>query len=153
MFLDIWKKMSTKPGGKWLFSKMVGWKAPYTGSVGGVVQELAPGYAIICLKERRAIQNHLRSVHAVALMNVAEMASGLAMLAGLNDDIRGIVTKFQIEYLKKARGVLTARGWCEVPVVRGKTSSESHVEIMNARGEIVARATATWLLDLQAKDA
>ena len=153
MFLDTWKKLSSKPGGKWIFSKLVGWKAPYTGTIGAVVEELAPGYAIVKLTEHRSIRNHLNSVHAVALMNVAEMASGLAMLAGLKDNIRGIVTKFQIEYLRKARGVLTARGWCEVPTVMGKTSSESHVEIMNASGEIVARATATWLLDLPATHA
>ncbi len=149
MVLEKWKKWSQLPCGKALFSFFVGQFAPYTGSIGGKVKELAPGYAIVTLRERRRVRNHLKSVHAVALMNLAEMASGLAMLSGLKSNIRGIVTSFHIEYLRKARGFLTARAWCEIPIVVGKTPAQVPVEIMNSQGEIVARATATWLLDLK----
>jgi len=148
MFLEKWKQYSKLPGGKWLFSRMVGVYAPYSGSIGALVQELSPGYAILTLKERRKVRNHLQCIHAVALMNLAEMASGLAMMVGLDSSIRGIVTGFNVEYLRKARGVVTARGWCEIPSVQGKTVAQSQVEIMNASGELVARAKATWLLDL-----
>ena len=129
-----------------LFSIAIGWVAPYTGTMGARVQELAPGYSRWTLRDRRKVRNHLRSVHAVALVNLAEVASGTAMLTALPADIRGIVTGLRISYVKKARGVLTAECRCHVPEIERETSFEVHADVRDDSGEVVARATVTWLL-------
>jgi len=60
--------------------------------------------------------------------------------------VRGIVTGLSISYVKKARGRLTAECSTSVPVVTGATPFEVHATVYDASGDIVARATVSWLL-------
>ena len=143
---STWARLSPLPGGKWLFGRVMRLMNPYSGAVGAEVDTLEPGYARLVLRQRRAVENHLNSVHAIALANIAEMASGLAMLTGLPDTVRGIPTKIAIEYLKKARGVLTAEARVTIPTVTADTDYIVHSIVKNEAGEEVARAQVTWKL-------
>src|ERR1017187_6058254 len=107
--LNAWRQISPLPGGRWLFTQLVKLMIPYTGSVSPRVETLEPGFARVSIRQRRRLEQHLGSIHAIALANVAEFASGAAMTTALPAGYRGIVTKISIEYFKKARGTVTAR--------------------------------------------
>ena len=141
---ENWQRFSNKPGGKWLFSRIIGFTVPYTGSIAANVVFLEPGHGKISLRERRKISNHLRSVHAIALANLSEMVTGLTLLNSLPDDARGILTSMQIHYHKKARGLLTAECVCDIPENNAETEMQVSGEIKDEVGEVVASATATW---------
>ncbi|MEE2827912.1 MAG: hotdog fold domain-containing protein [Myxococcota bacterium] len=141
-----WARLSGLPGGKKLFSMAIGRMAPYTGTVGAVVDELEPGYAKVLLKDRKKVRNHLRSVHAVALVNLGEVATGLAVMSGMPDDARGILKGLAIEYHKKARGLLTAECRTEIPSTSERREYIVEGSISNEDGEVVATVQATWLI-------
>ncbi len=119
---------------------------PYSGSISPRVLELRPGYAKIQMRDRRAVRNHLHSVHAIALMNLGELATGLAMSLAMPEGGRGIVTGLSMEYLKKARGLLTAE--CTAPSFDATVSAQHdfRADIVDEKGDVVARATAHWLV-------
>ena len=99
------------------------------------------------MRDRRAVRNHLRSIHAVALTNAGELASGLAMTSALPGGTRSIVTHLTTEYLKKARGVIVVE--CRVtdpprPAVPMEVRIESI--LTDSAGDIVARVQAKWLV-------
>lgn len=142
--LSLWHRLSTRPGGKWLFSRMIGRMIPYTGSMGARVIELDRGRATVVLRERRAIRNHVGSVHAAALTNLGELASGLALMTAAPPYVRGIPIRLTTDFLKKARGVLTAESTASFPRVTEPMEQEAVAEIRDEAGDVVARVTAVW---------
>lgn len=143
---SLWDRFAPLPGGRRLFSFLLGRLAPYSGSISARVQEVGPGYARIVMLDRRRVRNHLHSIHAVALVNLAELASGLAMNYALPADARAILVGISIDYLKKARGRLTAEANVEVPRSNEEREYELESLIRDEAGDLVARARARWLV-------
>jgi uncharacterized protein (TIGR00369 family) len=142
----LWRRLAALPGGKALFSFLFGRMTPYTGTLGARVESLEPGFCQVSLPDRRRVRNHLDSIHAMALANLAEAASGLAVVAALPPGVQGIVTGFSITYVKKARGRLVAECRVDVTAVTVECEQQAEVAITDASGDVVARATATWRL-------
>jgi acyl-coenzyme A thioesterase PaaI-like protein len=145
---SLWATTARLPLGNRVFSKLVGRMAPYTGTIDPLVLELGDGRCRAQLRDRPAVRNHLRSVHAIALLNLGEVTTGLAVMHAVDGRGRGIVTGLSMEYLKKARGTITARCDQAVPLTPGKHDIEVAGELTDAQGEVVARVRATWRLDI-----
>jgi len=143
---QMWDRLSPLPGGKILFSRAIGMAAPYTGPIRAEVMTLKRGYAEVRMADRPSVRNHLKCVHAVALVNLAEVTGNVALAYSLPDDARFIVAGLSIEYLKKARGTLSASSDCPIPETSARLEYDVPVHIWNEAGEEVARATLRTLV-------
>ncbi len=106
--LSLWRRFHDKPLGKWLFARLICWKAPYFGTIAPRFEELRPGYARVSLKNRRAVHNHIGTVHAIAMCNLAELGAGTMMEASLPASMRWLPRGMNVQYLKKAQTDLVA---------------------------------------------
>lgn len=143
---DAWHVLHAMPGGKVLFSRLLGRMAPYSGSINAAVVSLVPGRAEVHMQDRPKLRNHLHSLHAVALVNLAEMAGNLALAYSLPDDARFIVSGIEIEYLKKARGEIVAIGECRVPRSNARATYDVSVSLRDGNGAVVATAVLRSLV-------
>ena len=139
--LLTWGRLAPLPGGKWLFSRLICLKAPYFSSVRPRFVDLRPGYCEVAIRKRRAVTNHLGTVHAIAMCNMAELAAGIMCEATVPASHRWIPKGMTVDYLKKAGTDL--RAVAHLAAVPGfGPAAELHVpvSVTDRNGEEVCRA-------------
>jgi len=135
--LTLFRRLGASAPGRWLCSRLICWQAPYFSTIRPRVELLEPGACVVHFRQRRAIQNHIGSVHAIALCNAAELAGGLATDATIPASMRWIPKGMSVRYLAKARGRLVASA--RVPAVADGPARDVHavVEVRDADGVVV----------------
>jgi len=145
--IKMWNRYGGSALGRKIFSYVLGRTAPYSGTIKAEVLSLEAGFVQVALKDRRSVRNHLNSVHAIALANLGELASGLAMISAVPPNTRAIVVNLEIEYLKKARGRLVAEGSAAPPdTITESINSLALAEIRDVEGDTVSRVKVHWRL-------
>ena len=144
--LDVYKKCLKFPYGMLIFSKLVCLKAPHFRTIKPLFKELRPGYCEIIMKKRRAVHNHIKSVHAIAMCNLSELAAGTMLEATLPKTMRWIPNRMSVEYLKIAKTNLKAT--CEISTDSLDKPQElpMTVHVTDTSGEEVFRAVITMFL-------
>lgn len=100
--LKLWGKAREFPGGKKLFSIVFSRRAPYFGSIRPLVREVRPNYCEVWFKKRRAVENHIGTVHVIAICNALEMAMGGLAEATIPKHLRWIPRGMNLDYVDKA---------------------------------------------------
>lgn len=127
--LTQWNRLSSMPGGKWVFSKFVANKAPYFTTISPMIEELRNGHAKVTIRKRRAVQNHIGTVHAIALCNLMEICMGVCAEASIPKNLRWLPKGMTVRYTAKAGTDIT--GYAEVAADAWKP------------GEVVVKVWAT----------
>lgn len=147
--LALWTRCSRLPFGKWLFSTVVGFKAPYFRSIKARIDHMAPGRVEVRLRKRWSVQNHIGTVHAIAICNLAELAAGtLSEVTVPPATHRWIPKGMTVEYLKKAGTNLRGVGTVEPLPVFGTEPFDMPVKVSvkDTAGQEVFRAVISmWI--------
>ena len=111
-FVDIWNLLSKCYLGSYVFSGIAAFIAPYSSSINPHVKSLQSCYSEITMPDYPWLRNPFGSLHAIALANLGEFASGLCMMSALqyHKNLKGIPVSIEVEFIKKARGTVTAKG-------------------------------------------
>lgn len=144
--LKLYNNATKLPMGKQIFSKALCLKAPYFSSINPLFVDLKAGYCEASMKKRRAITNHLGTVHAIAMCNLCELVGGTAIEASIDSNMRWIPKGMTVEYLDKATTDLVAKcniadwSWSE------KQEVPLEVNVYNTNGTVVMRAVISmWV--------
>lgn len=147
--LEIYNRCCALPMGKTLFSRLVCFKAPYFGSISPRFDTLEPGLCRIRMKKRRAVTNHLGSVHAIAMCNLAELAAGTLVDVSLPRHLRWIPRGMTVSYDRIARTGLTATCRLDPAALGAPGECPVAVAVTDQAGEVVFRATILMHLSLK----
>lgn len=145
--LQLFRRWGGSALGRWVYSRLICLRAPYFASIAPNVVVLEPGRCVVRIAHRRRVRNHIGTVHAIALCNMAEMAGGLATDATIPAGTRWIPKGMQVRYLKKAVGTMTATATV-ASVADPALAQELHalVEVRDPHGDIVFDADITmWV--------
>ena len=117
--------------------------APYFGSISPEVTLLQPGRCDVRVRNRRAVRNHIGTVHAIAMCNMCELAAGMAIEASLDPALRWIPKGMTVRYLKKAETDLLASAELQSPKADFVGDVVVPVKVRDLHGETVMEADIT----------
>lgn len=100
--IDLYKRCTRWPFGQALFSRLFARRVPYFATIGPRVTTLRPNFCEVRFSKRRKVQNHIGTVHVIAICNALEMAMGALAEATIPKHLRWIPRGMEVDYPAKA---------------------------------------------------
>jgi acyl-coenzyme A thioesterase PaaI-like protein len=138
--LRAWIRWHRTRFGRWLFARTVSKRAPYFGTIRPRFLDLQPRLCRVWMKKRRAVENHIGTVHALAMGNLCELAAGMCTEVTIPPAMRWIPRGMTIEYLAKAETDVTATARLEKAEWAGAENVSVPVSVHDSSGKEVVRA-------------
>ena len=138
--LRAWARARKSAFGRWWFARAVSRRAPYFGTIKPSFVDLEPRLCRVSMKKRRAVENHIGTVHALAMGNLCELAAGLCTEVTIPVGMRWIPRGMTIEYLAKAETGVMATARLDKTEWTGPENVGVPVTVTDASGKEVVRA-------------
>ena len=113
-----------------ILSKAFGKVVPYVGTTGVYYETVEPNQVVVSLNNSKAVQNHIGSIHAVAITLLAETATGFILGLNLPSDRVLLIKSYSVNFYR--------------PIKKGQMaaiaslSDEQRLDILNTpKGEMV----------------
>src|SRR5690554_7403428 len=140
--LALHEKCLKLPFGERIFSLMFARKAPYFRSIRPHITQLRENYCELRFNKRKAVQNHIGTVHAIALCNGLEMAMGALAEASIPKHLRWIPKGMTVQYTAKADSDIRIIAECSADSWQAGDSAIC-VRGLRADGQVVIEGTIT----------
>lgn len=100
--LNLYNKITRLPAGDKIFSMFFARKAPYFATISPTITQLRPNFCEVRFKKHKSVENHIRTVHVIAICNALECAMGACAEASIPSDLRWIPKGMDVKYTAKA---------------------------------------------------
>src|SRR5690242_13922630 len=151
--LDLWTNANRLPQGRRAFSLAFSRRAPYFASVRPLFIDIRPNYAELRIKKRRSVQNHIGTVHAIALCNGLEAAMGALAESTIPKNKRWIPKGMDISYTAKATTDITCIAETD-PEQWTSDNPDLHVRVKGVRTDgvvVIEGVIKLWVTEKPAK--
>ena len=139
----LYRKFAAYPLGRWLFTRVICLQAPYFASIRPLFKGLKPGRAVVFMRKRRRVQNHIGTVHAIAMANLCELVAGTMTEVSTPRSMRWIPKSMTIDYLSKAETDVRAEATL-APIREGEPQDAVvNVDVFDTAGTKVVHADIT----------
>lgn len=129
--------------GRWLFTRVICWRAPYFSSISPRFISLEPGRAVVSMKKRRKVQNHIGTIHAIAMANLCEIAAGVLTEVTIPTSMRWLPRGMNIQYLAKAETEIQVDATMPEPSGMNPQDLVVNCDVRDASGKTVVSAQIT----------
>ena len=132
-----------------LVSRMFGLRVKFAGTGGVRIDEAEEGRAVLSMRNRRRVQNHIGGIHGAAMGLLAESATGFVFGMSLPDSRIPLVKRMNIDYVKRAQGDLRAEATLD-EAVRGRMQTDEKgdavvaVKVTDEAGNEPIRCEIVW---------
>lgn len=138
--LDLYQRAQRVPGiGRGLFSLAFGVNAPYFLSIAPTLVELRPNHAAVRVRKWWGVQNHIGTVHVIAIANGLEMAMGALAEATIPSTLRWIPKGMELEYVAMADSTVLATADTDPSDWTGPGEIAVRVQATRGDGTVVVR--------------
>lgn len=150
--LKLYNKMQRYPFGNKLFTWYAAKRAPYFATISPQITKLVSGRCEVLIKKRKKVQNHIGTVHVIAICNGLEMAMGFMAEASIPKNLRWIPKGMTLDYTAKAgsdircEAVLPDSAWQAGDLLVPVTAYDEN-NVVVVKGQI-----KLWITEKQPKD-
>jgi uncharacterized protein (TIGR00369 family) len=123
-------------------SPALGWLRPS-------LEELRPDSCVLKLPYREELTNGSGTIHGGVLATLADTAVAFALSTSFDGRMGFVTADLTIHFLRRAKGDVFARARI---LKKGRRVNVGEVDLVDARGEPVARALTTFLLTTSSFD-
>ena len=144
-------KFDAYPAGlrRFLITWAFGGTVHFVRTAGLRFEELTEERAVLLIRNRRRVQNHIGTVHAAAVALLGETATGAVFGMNVPDDKFPILRSMRIDYTRRSQGALRAEAWLS-PEQRASFVRDEKgditvpVKITDETGESTVEAEYVW---------
>ena len=150
---QMYDSLAKYPGGKRLFSIAFARKAPFFRTIKAEFIQVGPNFASLRLPNRKAVHNHIGTVHAIAVCNGLEAAMGALAEVTIPAGKRWLPKGMTVEYLAKSSSDLVCTAETDPADWTGGPDVPVRVQAVRDDGTVVVQGVISlWVTDKPAKD-
>ncbi len=145
---EMYDRLAKYPGGRKAFSIAFARKAPFFRTIRPEFIELGPNFASLRLPNRKAVHNHIGTVHAIAVCNGLEAAMGALAEATTPPGQRWLPKGMAVSYLAKSTTDLTCTAETDPADWEGGPDVPVRVKAVLDDGTVAVEGTINlWVTD------